>query len=45
VLDPFCGIGSTCIAAIKSGRQFVGYDTNKEYVKIANSRVNQLLLH
>lgn len=45
VLDPFCGIGSTSIAAIKSGRQFVGYDINKEYVKIANSRVNQLLLH
>jgi site-specific DNA-methyltransferase (adenine-specific) len=45
VLDPFCGIGSTCIAAIKSGRQFVGYDVNKEYVGIANSRVNQLLLH
>ena len=45
VLDPFCGIGSTCIAAIKSGRQFVGYDVNKEYVEIANSRINQLLLH
>ncbi|MDQ5843361.1 MAG: site-specific DNA-methyltransferase [Thermoproteota archaeon] len=45
VLDPFCGTGSTSIAAIKSGRQFVGYDINKEYVEIANSRVNQLLLH
>jgi site-specific DNA-methyltransferase (adenine-specific) len=45
VLDPFCGIGSTCIAAIKSGRQFVGYDVNKEYVEIANRRINPLLLH
>ena len=45
VLDPFCGAGSTCIAAIKSGRQFVGYDINKEYVKIANTRINELLLH
>jgi modification methylase len=44
VLDPFCGAGSTCIAAIKSGRQFVGYDINKEYVEIANARINDLLL-
>jgi DNA modification methylase len=44
VLDPFCGAGSTCIAAIKSGRQFVGYDINKEYVEIANTRINDLLL-
>ncbi|HJU94737.1 MAG TPA: site-specific DNA-methyltransferase [Nitrososphaera sp.] len=41
VLDPFCGIGTTCIAAIKSGRRFVGYDVNKEYVEVANSRINQ----
>lgn len=41
VLDPFCGIGTTCIAAIKSGRQFVGYDVNKEYVEMANSRISQ----
>ena len=45
VLDPFCGSGSTCIAAIKSGRQFLGYDTNKEYVEIANRRINDSLLH
>ncbi len=44
VLDPFCGVGSTCLAAIKSGRHFVGYDINEEYVRIANKRVNDLLL-
>jgi site-specific DNA-methyltransferase (adenine-specific) len=44
VLDPFCGAGSTCIAAIKSGRHFVGYDINKEYVEIANRRIGDLLL-
>jgi modification methylase len=44
VLDPFCGIGPTCIAAIKSGRQFVGYDVNKQYVEIANRRINDLPL-
>lgn len=44
VLDPFCGAGSTCIAAIKSGRQFVGYDINEEYLKIANRRINGVLV-
>jgi site-specific DNA-methyltransferase (adenine-specific) len=44
VLDPFCGAGSTCIAAIKSGRQFVGYDTNEEYLEIANRRINRALV-
>lgn len=44
VLDPFCGVGSTCLAAIKSGRHFVGYDINEEYVRIANKRVHDLLL-
>jgi modification methylase len=45
VLDPFCGAGSTCIAAIKSERQFIGYDINKEYVKIANRRITDMLVH
>jgi site-specific DNA-methyltransferase (adenine-specific) len=39
VLDPFCGSGSTCVAAIKSGRHFVGFDTSEEYVKLANERI------
>jgi DNA modification methylase len=44
VLDPFCGIGSTCIAALKSGRHFVGYEVSEEYLEIANRRINNLLL-
>ena len=44
VLDPFCGIGSTCIAALKSGRHFVGYDVSREYLEMANRRINNLLL-
>jgi site-specific DNA-methyltransferase (adenine-specific) len=39
VLDPFCGIGTTCVAALKSGRRFVGYETDAEYVKAAESRL------
>ncbi|TAK57909.1 MAG: site-specific DNA-methyltransferase [Bacteroidetes bacterium] len=40
VLDPFAGSGTTCVAAIRSGRHFVGYDTNKTYVKIAKQRTS-----
>ncbi|MEO9294557.1 MAG: site-specific DNA-methyltransferase [Nitrososphaera sp.] len=40
VLDPFCGVGSTCVAALKSARRFVGYETNAKYVETANQRIS-----
>ncbi len=39
ILDPFMGSGTTAIAAIESARNFVGYETNPEYVEIAYRRV------
>ncbi|NOJ28322.1 MAG: SAM-dependent methyltransferase [Nitrososphaera sp.] len=39
VLDPFCGSGSTCVAAAKTGRRFIGYDTDPEFVEAARKRV------
>jgi site-specific DNA-methyltransferase (adenine-specific) len=41
VLDPFCGMGSTCLAALKAGRHFVGYDTAQEYVDAALARIDE----
>jgi site-specific DNA-methyltransferase (adenine-specific) len=41
VLDPFCGSGSTCVAAIKSGRNYIGYDKEEEYVHLAEKRINE----
>lgn len=41
VLDPFCGIGSTCVAALKAGRHFLGYDTSREYVESALRRIEE----
>ena len=38
VLDPFCGSGTTLVAAARSGRRGVGFDTDPEYVAIANAR-------
>lgn len=39
VLDPFMGTGSTALAAIKSGRNFVGYEVSTKYVSLANQRI------
>lgn len=41
VLDPFAGSGSTGLAAMRTGRVFIGYDSNQEYVDLANSRLFQ----
>ena len=41
VLDPFCGSGTTCIAALKTGRHYVGFDINEDYVKLARERINE----
>jgi site-specific DNA-methyltransferase (adenine-specific) len=41
VLDPFCGVGSTCVAALRAGRHFLGYDTSKEYVDAALKRIDE----
>ena len=39
VLDPFMGSGSTAVAAVESGRRFVGYETEPAYLEIARARV------
>lgn len=39
VLDPFCGSGTTCLAALKNERYYIGYDIKPEYVKLANNRI------
>jgi site-specific DNA-methyltransferase (adenine-specific) len=41
VLDPFCGSGSTCLAALKDGRHYIGYDKEQEYVKLAKQRIEE----
>lgn len=40
VLDPFCGSGTTCVAAKTMDRQFIGMEINEEYYKIAKQRIN-----
>lgn len=40
VLDPFVGSGTTCVAAIKEERCYIGIEKDKEYFKIAQRRIN-----
>ena len=39
VLDPFCGSGTTLLAAAKLGRKYIGIDTSAEYCEMARRRV------
>lgn len=40
VLDPFMGSGSTGVAALEEGMQFVGIEQDKESYETARKRVN-----
>jgi site-specific DNA-methyltransferase (adenine-specific) len=39
VLDPFMGSGTTAVAAVRTGRHYLGYDTDEGYAKAARARV------
>jgi len=39
ILDPFCGSGTTCVAAKMLGRRYIGIDISPEYCKIAEERL------
>lgn len=39
ILDPFIGSGTTAIAANNLGRNYIGYEINDDYCKLANKRI------
>lgn len=39
ILDPFLGSGTTGVAALQLGRQFLGIEISEEYFKIAEARI------
>ncbi len=39
VLDPFAGVGTTCVAAQSASRRFLGIDIAPEYCRTAESRL------
>ena len=40
VLDPFMGAGTTGVAAVRTGRRLVGFETDASYVARANERID-----
>lgn len=41
IFDPFMGSGTTALAAIKLGRNYIGSEITKEYCKIAENRIRE----
>ena len=41
VLDPFMGSGTTAVAAVRTGRHYVGFDTDKGYLDVAEHRISE----
>lgn len=42
ILDPFAGIGSTCIACKKLDRHYIGIEIDDNYCSIALNRINKM---
>ncbi len=40
VLDPFMGSGTTGIASLRTGRNFIGIEIEEDYIKIAEQRIS-----
>jgi len=45
VFDPFCGAGTTAIAAMKLGRKFVVTEVDHNYVRITNEKIAAMREH
>ena len=43
LLVPFVGSGSECVSAKNNGIDFIGFELNEEYIKIANERLHGVL--
>lgn len=41
VLDPFCGVGTTCIVAKQLNRRFIGIEKSRRYCKLARHFLSQ----
>ena len=41
VCDPFCGSGTTLVAALRLNRKYIGFEKEEEYYNIALERINK----
>jgi DNA modification methylase len=42
ILVPFVGSGTECVSAKMNKRKFIGFEINKDYIDIANKRINEI---
>ena len=40
VCDPFCGSGTTLIAALRLNRKYLGFEKEEQYYNITLNRIN-----
>lgn len=45
VLDPFFGTGTTGVACVREGRDFIGIEINADYFAIAQRRIREAEQH
>jgi site-specific DNA-methyltransferase (adenine-specific) len=43
VVDPFCGSGTTVVAALKLGRRAVGIDSDPASIQLSQRRIDALV--
>lgn len=44
VLDPFCGSGTTCVAARCLNRNFIGIDKSEEAIELTHRRLEEMIV-
>ena len=42
VFDPCMGSGSTCVAAINTGRHYIGFEKDQQYFEVAKRRIEEV---
>ena len=42
ILDPFNGVGTSCVVAARLNRQYVGLDTSEKYCNVARKRLKEV---
>lgn len=45
VLDPFIGSGTTALAAVQLGRNYIGIDTKDEFIRISQERLSEAQMY
>jgi len=44
ILDPFCGSGTTCVAAKLLNRKFIGIDVSAEAIELTTKRLSEMIV-